>query len=129
MKRQILAIDGSKAIRFLLHTVLGKEYEVISFADGYSAMRWLSKSTSPNLIITDPQLPGMEDWELIQQLSTSGIHGAIPILALSSMDKSETAVKCLEYGVRQHFLKPFNPVELLQGIPHLLGDRILERVV
>lgn len=129
MKKQILAIDGSKAIRFLLQTVLGKEYEVISFADGYSAMRWLSKSTSPNLIITDPQLPGMEDWELIQQLSTSGIHGAIPILALSSMDKSETAVKCLEYGVRQHFLKPFNPVELLQGIPHLLGDRILERVV
>ena len=128
MKKQILAIDGSKAIRFLLQTVLGKEYEVISFADGYSAMRWLSKSTSPNLIITDPQLPGMEDWELIQQLSTSGIHGAIPILALSSMDKSETAVKCLEYGVRQHFLKPFNPVELLRAIRQLVSDHALENV-
>ena len=128
MKRQILAIDGSKAIRFLLQTVLGKEYEVISFADGYSAMHWLSKSKSPNLIITDPQLPGMEDWELIQQLSTSGIHGAIPILALSSMDKSETAVKCLEYGVRQHFLKPFNPVELLRAIRHLVSDHALENV-
>ena len=55
MKRQILAIDDSKAIRFLLQTVLGKEFQVVTAPDGCSAMYWLSKRNLPDLIIVDAQ--------------------------------------------------------------------------
>ena len=51
MKKQILAVDDSKAIRFLLQTVLGKSYQVITVPDGCSAMHWLSKRNFPHLII------------------------------------------------------------------------------
>ncbi len=74
----------------------------------------------PDLIIADPQLPDMENWELIQQLSSSGMYGDIPVLVLSGLDKKETELKCLEYGVVEYFLKPFNPVVLLAAIDNLV---------
>ena len=120
MKKEILAVDDSKAIRFLLQTVLSKEYQVITMPDGCSAMYWLSKKNLPDLIILDPQLPDMENWELVKHLSSSGIYVDIPILVLSGLDAQETKLKCAEYGVQKYFLKPFNPVEVLESIQGLM---------
>jgi CheY-like chemotaxis protein len=127
MKKQILAIDDSKAIRFLLQTVLGKEYQVVTVPDGYSAMYYLSHRTRPDLIIADPQLPDMENWELIQQLSSSGIYGDIPVLVLSGLDIKETEKKCEEYGAVEYFMKPFNPVDLLLAIDNLVKTGELDK--
>jgi CheY-like chemotaxis protein len=126
MKKEVLAVDDSKAIRFLLQTVLGKEYQMVTVPDGCSAMYWLSKKKLPDLIIADPQLPDMENWELIQQLSSSGIYSAIPILVLSGLTQSETEYKCQEFGVRKYFLKPFNPVELVGAINDLIENKRIE---
>jgi CheY-like chemotaxis protein len=120
MKKKILAIDDSKAIRFLLQTVLGKNYQVVTVPDGYAAMYYLTHREQPDLIIADPQLPDMEDWELVHQLSSSGMYGNIPLLILSGLDKNETESKCAEYGVAGYFLKPFNPVEVIECIDSLL---------
>jgi len=127
MKKQILAVDDSKAIRFLLQTVLGKEYQVVTVPDGCAAMYWLSKRNFPYLIIADPQLPDMENWELIQQLSSSGIYNSIPVVALSGLSKSETELKCLEYGVQKFFLKPFNPVELVTAVNELIENNTIDQ--
>lgn len=116
MKRKILAIDDSKAIRFLLQTVFGKKYQVITASDGCSAMYWLTKKDLPDLIIADPQLPDMENWELIEHLTSSGLYGNIPVIVLSSLDKKETQQKSKELGVQQSFMKPFNPVDLIQAV-------------
>jgi len=127
MKKQILAIDDSKAIRFLLQTVLGKEYNVITVPDGYSAMYYLSHRQTPDLIIADPQLPDMENWELIQQLSSSGMYGDIPLIVLSGLEKKETELKCLEHGIVKYFVKPFNPVDLMSAISDLVRSRQMDK--
>jgi CheY-like chemotaxis protein len=127
MKKQILAIDDSKAIRFLLQTVLGKEYNVITVPDGYSAMYYLTHRQMPDLIIVDPQLPDMENWELIQQLSSSGMYGDIPLIVLSGLEKKETELKCMEYGIVKHFVKPFNPVDLMTAVSDLVKSRQLDK--
>ena len=124
MKKHILAVDDSKAIRFLLQTVLGKDYQVVTVPDGYSAMYYLSNRTQPDLIIADPQLPDMENWEFINQLATSGLHGDIPVVVLSGLDHMETESKCMEYGVVRYFLKPFNPVELMESINDLVESLV-----
>jgi CheY-like chemotaxis protein len=123
MKKQILAIDDSKAMRFLLQTVLGKEYQVVTAPDGCSAMYWLSRRNLPDLIILDAQLPDMQDWELIEQFSTSGIYRDIPLIVLSSLDKNITIAKCEEYGVEEYFQKPFNPVELMETIHRIVDNK------
>jgi len=127
MKKQILVINNSKAIRFLLQTVMENEFQVTTVSDGYSAMRLLSQRNSPHLIITDAQLPDMENWELIQQLSSNGIYNSIPIVALSGLDETETTLKCTEYGVHRFFLKPFNPVELVISINDLIENNATDQ--
>lgn len=127
MKKQILAVDDSKAIRFLLQTVLGRDYSVITVPDGYSAMYYLSHRAQPDLIIVDPQLPDMDNWELIQQLSNSGMYGDIPMMVLSALPQQETDVKCAEYGVAKYFLKPFNPVEMMEAIDRMATSGELNR--
>jgi CheY-like chemotaxis protein len=129
MKKQILAVDDSKAIRYLLQTVLGQDYQVVTVPDGFSAVYYLSNRSQPDLIIVDPQLPDMENWELIQQLSTSGMHGGIPVMVLSALAQQETDLKCMEYGVVRYFMKPFNPIELLDAVRDLVVTGELDRNV
>ena len=121
MKRCILAIDDSKAIRFLLHTVLGKEYQVVTAPDACSAMFWLSKKNLPDLIIVDPQLPDVQDWELIEEFSSSALYRDIPLVVLSSLDKEVTAAKCLKYGISDFYTKPFNPLELNETVQKVIS--------
>ena len=116
MKQRILAIDDSKAIRFLLQTLLSKNYQIVTAADGCSAINWLSQNELPDLIIVDPQLPDMQNWEMIEQLATSGLYGTIPMIVLSALDKSETEEKCMEYDIASFFTKPFNPIELMKAV-------------
>src|ERR1700750_2929665 len=121
MKRKILAIDESKAIRFLLQTVLGQKNQVITAADGCSALYWLSKRNLPDVIIIDPQLPDMQNWELLEHLKSSGLYGHIPVIVLSSLNPKETQHKCKEFGIKYFFQQPFNPVELERAVEDVLA--------
>lgn len=122
-KQNILAIDESKAIRFLLQTVLGQKHQVITASDGCSALYWLSKRNLPDVIIVDPQLPDMQNWELLEHLTSSGLYGHIPIIVLSALDNKETRQKCEELGIVEYFQQPFNPVELEKAIDRLTGAK------
>ena len=115
MKHTILVINDSKAIRFLLQTILSKKYNVISFPDACSTMQWLLRKNMAQLIIADPQLPDCENWELISNLHNSGLYGNIPVIILSNLSEEEVIVRCTEYtNVIKSFSQPFNPLELLE---------------
>jgi len=121
MKHTILVINDSKAIRFLLQTILSKKYNVISFPDACSTMQWLLRKNIPHLIIADPQLPDCENWELISNLHNSELYGRIPVVILSNLTEEESIVKCSEYSnVFKSFSQPFNPLELLEATENIV---------
>lgn len=126
MKKRILAIDDSKAIRFLLQTLFSKNYQVITAADGCSAINWLSQNDLPDLIIADAQINDMPEWELIDQLSNSGMYGGIPIVVLSALDYESTKQKCEAFGITSFYTKPFNPIELMEDVNNVIqqGQRV-----
>ncbi|WP_315820618.1 response regulator [Paraflavitalea speifideaquila] len=105
-----------------MQTVLGKDYTVVTAPDGCSAMYWLSKRNLPDLIITDAQLPDMQDWELIEQLTSSGIYRDIPLMVISALDKAQADAKCQEFGVAENFTKPFNPVDLMNAVQRIINN-------
>ena len=120
MKQTILVINDSKAIRFLLQTILSKSFNVISFPDACSTMQWLLRKNIPQLIIADPQLPDCENWELISNLHSSGLYGSIPVIVLSNISEEEMIVKATEYtNIVKSFSQPFNPLELLEVVEYL----------
>ena len=121
MKQTILVINDSKAIRFLLQTILSKRYNVISFPDACTTMQWLLRKNIPQLIIADPQLPDCENWELISNLHNSGLYGGIPVIVLSNLSEEEMIVKATEYtNVVKSFSQPFNPLELLEVVDGMI---------
>jgi len=46
---------------------------------------------------------------------------------LSGLPEKETEEKCMEYGAMKYFLKPFNPVEMMEVIDKLVTSGELNR--
>lgn len=124
MKQTVLVINDSKAIRFLLQTILSKKYNVIAFPDACTTMQWLLRKNIPQLIIADPQLPDCENWEMISNLHNSGLYGNIPVIVLSNLSEEEMIVKATEYtNVVKSFTQPFNPLELLDVVETVVMEK------
>lgn len=121
-KKQILLIDDSRPILCLLESVLSKNYNIYAVDDGLMAMSWLEKGNRPSLIISDLQMPNIDGWELIENLSASAFYGEIPILVLSGSDESIIRDRALELGLAGYATKPFDPVKLLEKVNDLLSD-------
>lgn len=120
MSKEILVIDNSKAIRFLLHTILKKHYKVVSVPDGLSAMHYLRQGALPHMILIDPEINDMPDWELLKQLSLNNFYNHIPIIAISSGSEESTRANAMKYNVIEYFTKPFNPSRLIETIDMIL---------
>jgi len=121
MKQTILAVDDSKAIRFLLQSIFEKKYKIVTAADASSAMYWLSRKNIPQLVITECQLPDVDNWEFVANLKNSFLYQPVPVIVLSSQESPEIQSKCKTYGIDYIFSKPFNPVELIELVDELLS--------
>jgi CheY-like chemotaxis protein len=128
MRKEILVIDDSKAIRFMLHTILRKHYKVTSVADGVSAMYCLRKNQAPDLIIMNPELIDFPNWELVRYLQGSHLYASIPVIAISNLPEDETRANAIKYGVVELFQKPFNPLRLLEAVDNLLVGSTLMKI-
>jgi CheY-like chemotaxis protein len=121
MKRKILVITESKAIRFLLETVLQEEFTTITAAEAADAMYWISQSELPSAIVMDPNLPDTAPWELVEHLKTSGLYAHIPLVVIAEQPEVELAALSARYGVDAYFSKPFNPIDLKSQLESLIN--------
>jgi len=116
LKKKILIIDDSKPILTLLHVILNKKYEVMAASNAFDAMSWLNGGNSPDMIISDLQMPEIDGWEFIENLRTSFIYDNIPIIVLSGLPSKDMEVQCRMHGINDYVQKPFDPVILLEKI-------------
>jgi CheY-like chemotaxis protein len=123
MRKKILVVEGNKAVRYLLCTILNKYYDVVSVPDGISAIYSLRQSNDFSLVVLDPDLQDMQDGELVKYLRLSPLFNDIPMVMLSSMDESLLMSMVKKYGVEQYFSKPFNPMKFLESVDALVMGR------
>jgi DNA-binding response OmpR family regulator len=128
MRKEILVVDPSKAIRFMLHTILRKHYRVNSVADGVSAVYSLRRHSTPDLIIMNPSLADFPEWELVRYLKGSHLYSSIPLMVLCDKKEEEADMNALKYGVEELFIKPFNPLRLLESVDSLLIGSSLNKI-
>ena len=92
-------------------------YEVEEAIDGIQGLdRGLS--SSPNIIILDVVMPGIDGFKLCQLLREKGIN--TPILMLTEKATLEDKVTGFSYGADDYLAKPFSPLELELRIQALL---------
>src|SRR5229473_3516244 len=79
----ILLVEDHPTNRKLLRDILQLQFEVVEAESAEKALDLLQQHT-PNLIMMDMQLPGMDGLSLVRQLKTDPRHAAIPIVAVSA---------------------------------------------
>lgn len=116
MKRKILLVDDKSELRRLLSIYLSGQFDVSTAASGLEALQMLENGYTPELIVTDLNMPDVDGKTLVNQLKSSGFFKAIPIIVLSSESQSKNKIELIESGVDDYLIKPFNPLELLVRI-------------
>lgn len=123
MKRKVLIIDDRNEFRKLTKTILSSKYEVESADDGLTALSLLQSGYMPDVIISDIMMPGIGGSEFLKQIKSSGAFRDIPVIMLSSIDKSEEKIKHITMGAHDYLEKPYNPAELLARIENILKNK------
>lgn len=120
MKKKILIVDDKNEFRRLTKTILETKFEVESAENGIDALAKLQGGYLPDLIVTDLLMPVLGGKDLVEQLKSSGAWKNIPIIVLSSIDKSDEKIKLIKLGATDYLEKPYNPAELLARIENIL---------
>jgi DNA-binding response OmpR family regulator len=122
MKKKILIVDDKTEFRRLTKTILSNNYQVESAENGVEALSLLQNGYMPDLIVSDLMMPVLGGKDLVDQLKASGAFKHIPIIILSSIDKTDEKIKLIKMGADDYLEKPYNPSELLVRIEKLLKD-------
>jgi len=118
--RTILVIDDEPELVKLLDYNLTKAgYLVLSAKDGENGLNTARKH-SPDAIILDVMMPGLDGWEVCKRLRTDPSTSALPILMLTAKAEEGDRVLGLELGADDYVTKPFGVRELLARVKALL---------
>ena len=110
---RILIVEDELDLANLIKDYLEKElYEVEICSQGDKAIEIFDKF-KPSLVILDLMLPGMNGYEICQNIR---IKSTIPILILSAKIDEFDKVKGLNLGADDYITKPFRPRELLARV-------------
>jgi DNA-binding response OmpR family regulator len=116
-KQKIMIVDDDNNIAELISLYLTKEcFETLIVNDGESAMEHLD-SFSPNLILLDLMLPGMDGYQVCREVRAKN---SIPIIMLSAKGEVFDKVLGLELGADDYMEKPFDSKELVARVKAVL---------
>ena len=109
MDRTILIIEDEQPIVDILKFNLSKDgYTTIEANDGITGLE-LALNASPDLVLLDVMLPGMEGFEVCRKIRE---RSNVPIIMLTAREEEIDKVLGLELGADDYMTKPFSMREL-----------------
>src|SRR5881394_817607 len=122
-KSRILVIDDEAAIRDSLRMTLEYEgYEFVGAATGQEGLA-LAERESPDLVLLDVKMPGMDGLEVLDRLRS--LNDGIPVVVISGHGTISTAVEATKKGAFDFIEKPFASDRVLVSIRNALDQRQL----
>ncbi len=115
--RQVLVVDDEPNIRTVLRGYLEAEgFAVSEAADGETAVRQVRQAT-PDLVLLDVMLPGIDGLEVLRQLRTfSDVYVILVTARTEEVDK----LVGLGVGADDYVTKPFSPREVAARVKAVL---------
>jgi len=110
LEKRILIVDDSALIRSLLKSCLNKlgYINIVEADDGLAAIEAI-ENDSPDFVFMDIVMKTMNGDEALRHIRNKG--NMIPIVMLSSMNKTAVIQECLDYGVSGFILKPLQATD------------------
>lgn len=114
---KILVVDDDLNICELLRLYIEKEgFSVVTANDGVEALRLFEKE-SPELIMLDIMLPGLDGWQVCREVRKTS---QCPIIMLTAKGEVFDKVLGLELGADDYVVKPFEAKEVVARIRAVL---------
>ena len=116
-QKKILIVDDDNNIAELISLYLTKEcFDTKIVNDGEEALQAF-ETYSPNLILLDLMLPGIDGYQVCREVRTKS---NIPIIMLSAKGEIFDKVLGLELGADDYMMKPFDSKELVARVKAVL---------
>jgi DNA-binding response OmpR family regulator len=117
---RVLVIDDEAPIRLLCRVNLEAEgMQVLEANDGPSGVD-KAREELPDVILLDVMMPGLDGWQVAEELLDDERTRGIPIIFLTARAELRDRARGLDAGGIDYVTKPFNPVELAPLVTDLL---------
>ncbi|MBR8836214.1 MAG: response regulator [Stigonema ocellatum SAG 48.90 = DSM 106950] len=127
---RILIVEDEADTRDFLVFLL-QEYgaKVTATTSAVEALATISEC-QPDLLLSDLGMPGVDGYNLIQQLRAMPEEqgGNIPAIALTAYAAETTQKRVLAAGFQRHIAKPVEPMELISAIVEVIKSNNLSRL-
>ncbi|MCK5285023.1 MAG: PleD family two-component system response regulator [Alphaproteobacteria bacterium] len=120
MSARILVVDDILPNVKLLEAKLTSEYyEVLTATSGAEALEKV-KSESPDLVLLDVMMPGMDGFEVCTKIKEDQDLAHIPVVMVTALTDSADKVRGLEAGADDFLSKPINDIALMARVRSLV---------
>jgi adenylate cyclase len=121
---RILIVDDQQANIILLEQMLrGAGYDSVSATTDGGEVCKLHLVNRYDLILLDLQMPGMDGFQVLENLKEIETGGYLPVLVITA--QPDHKLRALRAGARDFVSKPFDLAEVLLRVHHLLEVRLL----
>src|ERR1700712_3215208 len=116
MVARILVVDDIEANVRLLEAKLSAEYyDVMTAYDGPTALA-VAAAESPDIILLDVMMPGMDGFEVCRRLKDDPLTRHIPVVLVTALDGRQDRINGLEAGADEFLNKPIDDVMLFKRV-------------
>ncbi len=123
MARILIVDDEPKIVRLVADYLAAAGFETATARDGDEALMRV-RTESPDLVVLDLGLPGLDGLDVTRAIRRSG---ELPIIMLTARDDETDRIIGLELGADDYVTKPFSPRELLARVRAVLRRRAAPR--
>jgi len=120
-KATILVVDDEEDIIELVQLNLAREgYQTLACTTGEKALE-IAGSKSPDLIILDLMLPGIDGMEVCRRLKANPDTANIPVIFLTAKSQEAEILRGLSLGAAGYVTKPFDALALGQQVKDIVA--------
>lgn len=127
---KILVVEDNKDTSFMICEILKYHIgcQVITAIDGEECLR-LAKDETPDVILLDINMPGLDGFEVCQILKRDEYTKQIPIILLTAtLNELNNKIKGLEIGADDYLVQPIDNIELITRVKVMLRiKRLIEK--
>jgi DNA-binding response OmpR family regulator len=111
---KVLIIDDEKLlVKSTCMALTHFGFEVKGALDGEEGLRAALEYT-PDVILLDIMMPGMDGWQVLEKLKENGETKRIPVVIFTAREYSNGKALGLKNGAADYVAKPFEPQELAE---------------
>jgi CheY-like chemotaxis protein len=117
---RILVVDDEASIRLICRVNLDASgFDVLEAADGETALS-IARNERPDLILLDVMLPGIDGWEVAEELSEQSETRDIPIVFITARSAAPDELRSHAVGGVGYITKPFDPGHLSETVTRVV---------